>query len=118
MDALAEWEEPGTGKRIFRALWTPEELYKGRRVDQAPDIFFDLLPGYHAVSLGFGRPTWKVRGMGQHAPCGIFVGRGDMFGSGQCDEMNITDVLPTVLKGMSVPPPDEMDGRPADHVLQ
>lgn len=82
----------------------------------APDLF-ELEPGYHAVALGFGRSVWKVRGVGQHAPCGVFIGHGSMFNGGSVEEMSIVNVLPTLLEGMSVPLPADLDGRVVGEIL-
>ncbi len=116
--ALKEWKDPDTGKRIFRWVRRPEEIYTGKRVNLAPDIFFELEPGMLAVGVRFGRPIWKVRGAGHHAPCGVFIGHGEMFKKADIDEMNIIDVLPTLLEGMSVPAPEGLDGRVVEEIMR
>ena len=69
--ALSEWRSLESGKRVFQWVARPEQIYEGKRVGMAPDLFFSLEPGMHAVALGFGRPLWRVRGLGQHAPHGL-----------------------------------------------
>ena len=116
--ALTEWRAPDGGRRVFQWVAKPEQIYTGNRVGAAPDIFFSLEPGIYTAAMKFGRPLWRVRGLGQHAPHGIFVGHGEMFGRGRLPEMDIIDVLPTLLAGMDIEPATTFDGQIRHLVLR
>jgi predicted AlkP superfamily phosphohydrolase/phosphomutase len=108
--ALTEWRSPEGNTRVFQWVARPEQIYSGSRVGSAPDIFFSLEPGLYTAAVKFGRPMWRVRGIGQHAPYGIFVGSGEIFARGRIPEMDITDVVPTLLAGMGIEADTDFDG--------
>jgi predicted AlkP superfamily phosphohydrolase/phosphomutase len=116
--ALSEWRTPESGRQVFQWVARPEQIYSGSRISAAPDIFFSLEPGLYTAAMKFGRPLWRVRGIGQHAPYGIFVGSGEMFGRGRIPEMDITDVVPTLLAGMGIETEATFDGTVRHLVLR
>jgi predicted AlkP superfamily phosphohydrolase/phosphomutase len=120
IDALTRAKDPATGLPVFEGVWSREELYPGAYVENAPDVIYELSPGYMVSNSivpptllrgGFLRPLksgWDISGY--HRPEGVFLGWGPAFASVSGFEASILDVTPTVLYLMNLPIPDYMDG--------
>jgi predicted AlkP superfamily phosphohydrolase/phosphomutase len=120
IDLLRQAKDPKTGKHIFEDVWAREEIYAGEHMPSAPDVIFELAPGY-VVSAGIGLSTVLEAGFlrdardsdlsGYHRPDGIFVGYGPAFRHTQNVRANLLDIVPTVLALMGIAPPVGIDGR-------
>ncbi|MHC4157755.1 MAG: alkaline phosphatase family protein [Planctomycetota bacterium] len=127
IDVLRKAKDPKTGKHIFEDVWAREEIYMGEHVQDAPDVIFELAPGY-VVSPGIGfsavleagilRDTRESDVKGYHRPDGVFVGYGPAFHSTSNVKATLCDVAPTVLGLMGVAQPAEMDGRIIEEAIQ
>jgi len=118
--ALTGATDPETGNRVFEGVWAREELYSGPYVENAPDVIFELAPGYIASNAilppgllrsRYLRPLragWDISGY--HRPEGVFIGFGPAFGHVEAIEASILDIAPTVLYLMDLPIPGYMDG--------
>lgn len=119
--ALKEWRDPWTGSPVMLRVYRREDVYKGPYTERAPDIVFELQPGYRVSE-------WKARGgvledasrwpWGIHEREGIFAmsGPGIMPGT-KIDQATIQDVAPTLLYALGLPIPDDMDGQVMLHIF-
>lgn len=115
ISALQEWIDPRSGQPVIAAVYRREEVYHGPYVDHAPDIVFELGPGYKVTHLpGEGELLSDVSDMphGFHEREGIFMAVGPGIRTGPLSEVpSIEDVAPTVLYMLGLPVPEDMDGR-------
>lgn len=121
IDALSQATDPTSGERVFVGVHDRDEIYHGDFVDEAPDVVFDLAPGYMVSNVtlppillrrGFLRDVgggWQYSGY--HLPDGIIVGWGPAFRRTKNLRAEIVDVAPTVLYLLGLPIPNYMDGR-------
>lgn len=108
-DSRSSSDEP-----VVQAVHLREELYHGPYVQDAPDILFDLAPGYEPTSELSSGAVWsdaRSEGAGIHQPPGILI----MMGPGVVPGTNLpdcdmVDVLPTMLYTLSLPVPTALDG--------
>jgi predicted AlkP superfamily phosphohydrolase/phosphomutase len=107
--------DPRTGTLIAKQVLFREEAYQGPYVDLAPDIVYELNPGYKVVptpASGFRIEDVSNVGWGFHDSNGILVMNGpDIVPGTQLGKARIEDIAPTVLYLMSKPVPKSMDGR-------
>ena len=128
IEVLTQARDHETGRQVFEGVWPREELYRGPYVEHAPDVVYELAPGYMASnailppSLLRGRflrplrPGWDISGY--HRPEGVFIGFGPAFRRGPIRDASILDIAPTVLYLMDLPIPSYMDGRVVEEALQ
>ena len=113
--ALREWTDPRSGQPVMAAVHRREEVYHGPYVDRAPDIVFELRPGYKVTHLpGEGELLSDVSDAphGFHEREGILMAVGPGIRTGALSEAPfIEDVAPTVLYMLGLPVPEDMDGR-------
>ena len=115
IEALREWRDPRQDKTIMKRVYRREEIYHGPYVAAAPDIVFELQPGYKVSHLPFqGDLVQDVSHQphGFHEREGIFA----ISGPGIPSETKIAgsaieDVMPTLLYALGLPIPDDLDGR-------
>jgi predicted AlkP superfamily phosphohydrolase/phosphomutase len=120
IDALSQATDPTSGERVFVGVYDRDEIYHGDFVDEAPDVVFDLAPGYMVSNVtlpsllrrGFLRDVgggWQYSGY--HLPDGVIVGWGPAFRRTKNLRAEIVDVAPTVMYLLGLPIPNYMDGR-------
>lgn len=127
ISVLRQAKDPKTGKHIFEDVWASEEIYAGEHLQDAPDVIFELAPGY-VVSAGIGlsavleggflRDVRDSDASGYHRPDGIFIGYGPAFRHTQNVQATLLDIVPTVLALMGVAPPAGIDGRIVEEAIQ
>ena len=104
-----------TGRPVFESVSLREELYRGPYVDQAPDLVYEMTPGYKAVktpSAEFLIEDVSTLGHGFHDREGVLL----VAGCGPKTEARVVgakiiDVAPTILHLLGVAVPEYMDGR-------
>jgi len=100
------------GKKIFKRVFTREEIYSGPFVDSAPDILF-LTNGFFvdaAVSPNALVEPFKPGSF--HELYGIFLAYGRGIKKGQkIEKAKIYDIAPTILHIFGLPIPNDVDGR-------
>lgn len=114
---IKNFRDPRNGKIIFKDVLKRDEEYKGKYVEEAPDIvFFDENFEYTTNRL-FEFGSNKLVGdhvidrSGDHKPYGIFFAYGKKFMQGKkIRGARIVDILPTVLYSLGIPIPDNIDG--------
>ena len=127
IDALGDWIDDETGRRIVQRAHRREDIYSGPMLSEAPDIVLELAldRGYayavetaHTPGPGQRRMARsefigaKGRSMnGSHRPDGVLIAAGPSIARGaRIDSATLADLAPTLLAALEQPT-DEMDGR-------
>jgi predicted AlkP superfamily phosphohydrolase/phosphomutase len=114
---LLELKDTQSGGKVVKRAFLREEIYQGPYTEAAPDILFQLEPGYLATPTptpGDYIQDVSSEGRGCHAMDGILVVAGPHIRKGEeIAEARIIDLAPTILHIMGLPVPKDMDG----HVL-
>ena len=102
---------PETGAPMIAHVFRREELYHGPLLDQAADLILVSVDGYD-LKGAMGKETLTFKGdelVGMHTydDAMLWVQGQAIAAEGFC----VTDVMPTVLRLMDVPIPDDVDGR-------
>ena len=108
------------GKKVFREVLRREDIYSGQFIHKVPDIVlraseeFELKPGPSLKIFGKSEKN-RYNYVGSHnwAREGIFLAFGpDIKGTGEfIGELQIYDIMPTVLHVYGIPIPEDVDGR-------
>jgi predicted AlkP superfamily phosphohydrolase/phosphomutase len=121
--ALRGMRDPDTGSPVVEQVHRGQELYRGARVDEAPDLVVSWHDGYYSMAgmSGPGAPifqgnlTWphsRAVHSAEHRQHGILVAHGPQVRPGvQADEADILDLAPSILHLMGLPIPSSMEGR-------
>ena len=100
---------PAGGRAVPR-VFTRDELYHGPHLENAPDLVIHTNDGFDpkgalAKTEPFGRSA--LTGMHTYADALFFLNRPGV----PTDDLDITDLAPTILALLGVDPPADMDGR-------
>ena len=96
--------------RIFKNVWTKEEVFKGEMLHEAPDIVIEL--GEYVIGGNFPMQILEENQVIYHHSDGIFFGMGPAFKRNkQIDNASILDLAPTILYLMEQKVPQDMDGK-------
>ena len=114
MAALREWQDPDTGRLVFKRVYRREEVYTGPFTARAPDILFEMEEGYRISE-------WKARNSTLEPvsqPWGIHKRDGILGFSGPGIPPRLSpapafiqDIAPTLLHVLGLPIPDDLDGQ-------
>lgn len=113
LESLPDHEGKPMGTKVFK----PEEIYRATN-NVAPDliVYFGDLNWRSVGSLGVDGVYTFENDTGpdeaNHAEFGIFIMAGDGVAAGRREGLRITDIGPTALQRLGVPPPVEMIGTP------
>ncbi len=113
---LEGMRDPRNGERLIPVVKRREELFKGPRLAQIPDVFIDFLDQpYDAFMLEYDVPEVFMKDEwcnGTHRRNGLYIGAGpDLVAGPDVPGLEIFDVAPNVLHLMGHPIPKHMDGR-------
>jgi len=101
------------GRLVLRDAFPAEEIYEGPHVSEGPDIIVDQASGVH-VDGGIGsNQTFDQpkKWAGENTMSGLFMAYGENVAENwKRDQIQITDIGPTVLHLRNNPIPDNMDG--------
>jgi predicted AlkP superfamily phosphohydrolase/phosphomutase len=105
------------GKHLFRDVLLAEDAFNDPGPD-VPDVIARPAPGHHPLRAwspkgGYTSPTTSF----EHRYEGIFVADGPLFRDGTVEDMNIVDVLPTLLAALGKPLSPNFDGEARVDVL-
>jgi predicted AlkP superfamily phosphohydrolase/phosphomutase len=109
----------GHGNRVMRLVCAREDLYKGRFVQDVPDIItvsegrYSIDPASRPSKAVFsGEAKTTTTGSHNSDNRGIFIAYGpDIKQGGEITGISILDITPTILQMLGVPLSSEMDGR-------
>jgi len=124
IEGLWEIKDPQTGREVMAQVWPREEVYKGPRLSEAPDVLFALRPDYRCEmsllvhSVVSARPASKSFWSGTHRGDGILLIEGPGIKRGALPPCHLEDLAPTLLYLMNVPIPADMDGRVIGEALE
>ncbi len=109
---------------VFPEVHRTEELYRCARGDHPwlPDLLLVPAPGLAVVKKirGFSPVRWMpLRRMeGTHRIDGVFVAGGPGIARGRTLRAGIADVTPTLLAGLGLPVPADMDGQVIQSIFE
>ena len=118
MVELRALRDPETNEPVIQEVYRREELYQGPFLEMLPDVVFDLgdrpyLASDTLTARQIVEPLPPDAVQGRHRPTGIFVATGpDILAGQRIEGARIIDVAPTLLYGLGLPIPEDMDGRP------
>lgn len=123
---ITHLKDPETGEQLIEKAFKREELYSGPYVEEFPDIILVPKDNKYEISWKFFREknvkpigdsfvvrqdNWRGES-GMHRPNGIFIMRGkDTKRGTEINNANIVDLFPTIMYQMSLPIPDDADGK-------
>lgn len=123
IEKLKGFTDPLTGNNVFSHVYKRNEVYKGKLIEEAPDILLDWAYGYSFIGER-ERFILKIKNYdeqdvfiphqwaGNHLPNGIIIFHGKDINKGvELKDANIVDVAPTVLYLMGLPISSNMDGQ-------
>lgn len=123
-DLMLGLTDPRTGVRLIEKVVRREEIYGGRYVDEAPDLYF--LPYTPTVGV-FGDFEFSSNRViedvsdaisAQHRMDGVFIAHGAGVKHGaDVTDMTVLDLVPLMLYLMHLPIPDGIDGKLKRDVL-
>ena len=118
-ERLLALRDPKTGEPVVARVYNTDEIYVGAEAHNAPDLIVGYHRGYRASWASvLGRTTGRVISdndkawsadhciAAEEVPGVLFCNRPI-----SCDDPDLTDLAPTVLKLFGVAVPDEMTGR-------
>jgi predicted AlkP superfamily phosphohydrolase/phosphomutase len=122
VEQLDELVDPETGKPAVRKVCNKHEFYPACTHPGAPDLVIEWVNGmympteaYRLSNQVFG-PRWRANmtwpTSGSHRLEGIFFAQGPGIDAGyRVSEANALDLLPTWLRMLGIPVPDNLPGR-------
>ena len=123
---LYELKDPVTGRQLIRKVCHKDEVYHGPYLSSAPDLIpvwweginfstavsFPENKNKDVIHYSGNRPVGTGEWSGTHAAEGILLLHGNLFHRGiTLEQPEITDLAPTLLHGLGIPVPEDMDGR-------
>ncbi len=115
---------PETGDVLITDIHRKGEVMHGPYLERAADILFSIQHYSYQTSIKFDVEGDQIlspseyEDSGGHRPEGIFVMAGPRIRGGvQLGEVDVTDILPTLLALNDLPISDNLDGRPLYEAL-
>lgn len=117
---LADLQNPITKKPVVARVLHREEVYEGPFFERAPDLVFEQGVGIH-TSGAIGYPDLfrsPEKWAADNVLTGLFLAWGpDFTPLGKVEGTRIIDLAPTILHAMSMPIPDDVDGRVLENLF-
>jgi predicted AlkP superfamily phosphohydrolase/phosphomutase len=113
---LEKIRDPRNAERLIPIVKRREEIFRGPRVHQLPDVFIEFLDQpYDAFMQDYDVPSVFMKGdwaNGTHRRNGLFMAAGpEIARGGALEGLEIFDVAPNALHLLGYPIPAHMDGR-------
>jgi predicted AlkP superfamily phosphohydrolase/phosphomutase len=122
---LMQLRDPDNNAPIIEKVYKKEEIFKGKHVDSAADLFIEFKRGYTNFKRGNVRDLIIITAdknseffmndpelTGEHLPNGILVMKGPHIKKGiKVVDTQIVDLFPTVLYLLNLPIPENIDGK-------
>ncbi len=95
------------------------EVYKGERVEEAPELLILPMDDVNIRTDPFSRSfvSMSSDSKGNHSSNGIFLAQGPGIKKSDGLDLSLEDVAPTSLALLGIEPPESMDGRHVDEIL-
>jgi predicted AlkP superfamily phosphohydrolase/phosphomutase len=103
-EAIARFRDPATGRSPVKKVWRREEVFKGRFLEQAPDLLFEPAQGYSLThAKRYVEPADWVSG--DHRLEGVIVAAGPTVARDAFDGEvpQLIDIAPTLLAALDAP---------------
>jgi predicted AlkP superfamily phosphohydrolase/phosphomutase len=112
--SLLSVRDPETGSRVVERVLLPEEVFRGDRTADAPDLTLVLADRSFLSVLRADAPLKSRRApYGTHHPDGVLVAAGPGIRRGeQLAPLAIVAVAPTILYALGVPVPADFESEP------
>lgn len=122
-NSLLALENPDTGRSAVQWVARSRDLYRGRRIEELPDLFVEWdhsapIGRLRSPEIGTLEGDFVGRRTGSHTQGGLLIGRGPTFTSGQCEEIRTIDLAPTLLNFFGVAAPNGYEGASCLDLLQ
>jgi len=99
------------GSQVFKGVFLRGEIYKGKRMENAPDIIFCPQTEWQIDASLSNREIFCSRPANDHEIEGIFLAVGADIAAGKfMKEINLADICPTILYCLRVSLPEYLDG--------
>jgi predicted AlkP superfamily phosphohydrolase/phosphomutase len=116
-EKIEKFTDPGTGRSPVKKVWRREEVFKGKFLEQAPDLLFEPAEGYSLThAKRYVEPADWVSG--DHRMEGVITAvgpnvRADAFR----ESANLVDIAPTILAALDAPASVRHTGRLLTEIL-
>ena len=122
IQALRHYRDPSNDTKIFKHVFSRDEIYEGPYLDSAPDIVVVPNPPYGIFTrYSFGSGSifdHSAMVSGTHRMRGFLLLSGPEFqDKHELKYANILDIAPTLLHSFEVPIPEDMDGQVLTHAF-
>lgn len=111
---LESLEDSRNREKIIEKVYLREEVYRGRYLNEAPDLIIDQAKGVH-IPGGIGDRnvfSFPRRWRAENKKWGLFAAYGPDIKSGkEIRNISILDLAPTILHMFNIPITQDMDGR-------
>ncbi len=103
----------GAGQQVVSYIYTREEAFQGPYGEMSPDLTLALADGgLISILRSEAVITTRRNVAGTHRPVGVFMAKGPGIRQGvELPELSILDVAPTVLYGLGLDVPSDLEGR-------
>ena len=116
---LLEITDPETGAKIFRTIYTKDDIYRGKTLENAPDLILGYAEGYQTdkASAAGAVPEAvfsvnKEKWSGDHASSDSADTPGILFSNHKvAGPANLLDIAPTALSCLGVPVSSALEGK-------
>jgi predicted AlkP superfamily phosphohydrolase/phosphomutase len=120
---LGSFVDADTGEAIIQDIFEPRKVYRGRHLEELPDLVVQWAEtpaaDHRAVSSPeFGTIAWPTPGhnpegrSGNHRPEGMLLAVGPGIRRGTFPGARLVDLAPTILSLLGEPIPECMEGMP------
>lgn len=120
IDSLQRFTDPATGKSVITRICTREQSFAGSQMQDAPDLTLTLRDsGFVSILRSDVLLEPRPEPLGTHHPEGIFIAGGPSIRKGlSLSQLSILDVTPTLLYSLSLPIPEDLEGRVPTEIFE
>ncbi len=112
-EELLALRDPESGEPVVEKVHLREELYRGPRLEMAPDLMVEMREGWNSQAYMNGEgDIFAPMRRADHRREGIYLLRGPGIRPSPSGEWEVTDFLPTILKYLGLEQGGPLDGRP------
>ncbi len=110
-EKLLNVKDPESGEKIVNNIYSKEEIYSGKLIDDLPDLIVEATDRYLLDYRLFSNHFVASRELA-HDSYGVFIAYGPVIKRDlRIEGLEIFDIAPTILHLFELPIPREMDGK-------